>query len=108
MRLFGNLQKKLMEQLFDFIAGTIGAKNAVRLIAVGTLATIYISCVVVFTTMIAPWLAGVFETAYGALLGLLFPPISGSVIASIMVYRTCVVGVRYTSALMKMAISGGR
>lgn len=104
MKLLGTLTLGIGERLFNFFAGLVGLKNATRIIAAGTLATIYISCVLVFTTMIGPWMAGIFATAYGALLGLLFPPIAGTVVAALMTYRTCVVGVRYTSRLLKMAV----
>jgi hypothetical protein len=104
MQLLGKLTLGIGERIFNFFAAFLGVKYATRIVAVGTLATIYISCVLVFTSMIAPWLAAVFTTAYGALLGLLFPPIAGTVVASLMAYRTCVVGVRYTSRLLKMAV----
>lgn len=104
MKLLGNLTLGIGERLFNFFASLFGLKNATRIIAAGTLATIYLACVLVFTTMIGPWMAALFTTAYGALLGLLFPPIAGTVVASLMAYRTCVVGVRYTSRLLKMAV----
>lgn len=104
MKLLGNLQLGIGEKLFNFFAGIFGAKNATRIIAAGTLATIYLSCVIVFTAMIGPWLGAIVATAYGSLLGLLFPPIAGTVMASLMAYRTCVVGVRYTSRLLKMVV----
>lgn len=105
MKLLGNLTKGLWEKFFDLLAGFLGVKYATRITAITALATIYISCVIVFTTMIGPWLAALFTTAYGALLGLLFPPIAGTIVASLMAYRTCVVGVRYTSRLLKLAVS---
>lgn len=104
MKLLGNLTLGIGERIFNFLAGIIGAKNATRIVAAGTLATIYLSCVLLFTTMIGPWMAAIFTTAYGALLGLLFPPIAGTVIGTLMTYRTCVVGVRYTTRLLKMAV----
>lgn len=104
MKLLGVLTLSIGEKLFNFFAGIFGAKNATRILAAGTLATIYLSCVILFSSMIAPWLLGVFTTAYGALLGLLFPPIAGTVVGALMTYRTCVVGVRYTSRLLKMAV----
>ena len=69
-----------------------------------SIASIYISCVVYFSTMIYPWMQGIFNTAYGALLGLLFPPVAGTVMASLGAYWTCVIGVKYVSSLTKMAM----
>jgi hypothetical protein len=96
---------RLFEKLFNFIAGYLGFKWAQRLTAVSILATAYVACVVTFATMIGPWFAAIISTSYGYLLGLLFPPIAGSVIASLMTYRMCVIGIRYTGKLFKMAVS---
>lgn len=90
--------------IFGLVAAIFGAKIATRLLAVAALATIYISCVVYFTSMISPWLSGVFSSTYGQLLGLLFPPISGTVIASLAGYWGCVASLKYVSSLTKMAV----
>lgn len=90
--------------IFDLIAALVGVRNAIRITAVGTLATIYLSCVIYFTQMVGPWLSGVFATTYGQLLGLLFPPISGSVLAGLSAYWICVAGQKYVAKLTKMAI----
>lgn len=105
MKLLGTLTQTVFEKLFNFIAGFLGVKYATRITAIGILAAGYISCVGVFTTMIGPWFAALVGTAYGALLGLLFPPIAGTVIAALFSYKMCVVALRYTSRLMKMAIT---
>lgn len=104
MPLFASLFSGIASSIFGLIAALVGAKIAARLTAVGALAVIYISCVVYFTTIIAPWLAGIFESQYGQLLGLLFPPISGSVLASLAGYWGCVTGLKYVSSLTKMAV----
>jgi hypothetical protein len=102
--LLGSLTKGLWEKLFDLLAGFLGVKYATRMTAVLLLASIYLACVATFTVMIAPWFAAIVSTGFGALLGLLFPPISGTIVASLMVYRMCVVGVKYTTRLIKMAV----
>lgn len=43
-------------------------------------------------------------SAYGQLLGLLFPPIAGTVLAGLGAYWTCVAGAQYVGNLMKIAI----
>lgn len=103
MPLFAKLFAAIGGGIFSLIAALVGAKLAARLVAVASLAAIYISCVVYYTRMITPWLEGVFATAYGQFLGLLFPPISGTVIAGLVGYWTCVAGLKYTSSLTKMA-----
>lgn len=90
--------------IFGLIAALVGGKLAARLTAVASLAAIYLSCVVYFTTMIGPWIGSVFSSQYGQLLGMLFPPISGSVIAALVGYWGCVAGLKYVSSLTKMAV----
>lgn len=104
MPIFAALFGSIGTAIFNLLAGLVGAKYAVRLLAVASLAAIYVSCVVYYSQLVGPWLAGVFSTQYGQLLGLLFPPVSGSVIAGLSAYWTCIIGVRYTSSLTKMAV----
>lgn len=104
MPLLAKLLLGLLSPIFSLIVAAIGVKAAIRLTAVATLATIYLSCVIYFTTMIVPWLAGVFSSAYGQFLGLLFPPISGSVLAGLSAYWICVAGQKYVARLTKMAV----
>lgn len=105
MMLLGKLTQTVFEKLFAFIAGYLGVKHATRLTAIAILAAGYISCVGVFSSMIVPWFAAIVTTGYGALLGLLFPPVAGTVIAALFSYKMCVVVLRYTSRLLKMAVS---
>lgn len=104
MPLFGAFITSLAAAFYTFVASLVGAAWAVRITAAVTLGGIYLSCVVFYTAMIGPWLATVFTTAYGALLGLLFPPIAGSIAAGMALYYTCVTAKRYTAKLMKMAV----
>lgn len=104
MPLLGALLQSIGASLFGLIAALVGARIAVRLIAAGTLAGIYISCVLYFSAMIAPWLSGIFSSTYGMVLGLLFPPVSGSVLAGLFAYYTCIVGAKYVTTLTKLAI----
>lgn len=104
MKALGSLQLAIGEKLFGFVAGIVGAKNATRILAATTVSTLYVATVVVFTATIAPWIGSVFTTSYGALLGLLFPPVAGTVIGSLMAYRASVLAYNYTSKLLKMAV----
>jgi len=104
MPLLGSLLLSLLKPIFDLIVGIIGIKAAIRITAISTLAAIYVSCVIYYTQMIGPWLAGLFSTAYGQLLGLLFPPISGSILASLSAYWICVAGQKYITKLTKLAV----
>lgn len=104
MPLLANLVTWVGTSILGWLTAIMGAKAAVRIAAVMSLAGIYISCVVYFTTLVGPWLAGAFATGYGQVLGLLFPPVSGTVIAGLFGYYTCVAGVRYVSMLTKLAV----
>lgn len=101
---FGGVIVKVFEKLFSFVAGYLGIKWAQRLTAVALLASIYLACVATFTAWIGPLFGALVTTSYGFILGLLFPPISGTIVAGLMLYRMCVVGVKYTSRLVKMAV----
>lgn len=104
MPLFGTLLASLGGAIYSLMVAMVGAKLAARMAAVFFLAGIYISCVIFFTGLIGPWLGTLFSSTYGQLLGLLFPPISGTVVASLAGYWSCVIGVKYVSSLTKMAV----
>ena len=104
MPLLATLLASVGSGIYSLIAAIVGAKIATRLTAVAALAAIYISCSAFFMGLIEPWLATLFSSTYGQLLGLLFPPISGTVVASLAGYWSCVIGVKYVSSLTKMAV----
>ena len=104
MPLFAALLSSIGTSIFTLIASLVGAKLAVRLLAVATLATAYVSGVVLFSTTIAPWISSVFTSQYGQLLGLLFPPVSGTVLAALSAYWASVIGFKYVASLTKMAV----
>lgn len=81
-----------------------GSKLAYRMWGLTFIATIYVSCVILWTTTVLDWWTVITSTQWGMLLGLLFPPVSGTVLASLGVYWTCVIGVRYVSSLTKAAV----
>lgn len=99
----------LLSQLITFIAGKYAAlvlaiqasKVAQRFLLVAYIGAIYVACVKTFSDMVAPWFSGILQTtgSTGAVVGLLFPPISGTVLASLLLFWTCVVSVRYLSKL---------
>lgn len=102
----------LLAGLLSWIAGKFaalvlfmrGSAIAVRINGLLFVAGIYVSCVVAFSSYVADWINNIFNTTYGTLLGLLFPPISGTVMFGLATYWTCVIGVRYISSLTKAAI----
>jgi len=98
-----------LSELLSFIAGKYAAlvvaiqasKVAQRWLLVAYIGGIYVACVKTFSDMVAPWFSGLLQAggATGATVGLLFPPVSGTVLASLLLFWTCVVSVRYLSKL---------
>jgi hypothetical protein len=104
-------------QLIQFIAGKYAAlllavhTSAVarRLLFVAWLGALYLGCVLTFSKMIAPWFSAILLTSsshgsvVGNVIGLLFPPIAGTVLASLVIFWGCVAALRYTSKLSTIA-----
>lgn len=87
-----------------FLASLVGAQMAFRIQALIGLALMYISGLTLFQSVIAGWWSGLLGTSFGMLIGLLFPPVSGSVLAGLSLYWLSVIGFRYVSALTKAAV----
>lgn len=104
MPVFAAFLGSIGTMIYKALIYLVGAQYAARVAAVMSLATIYVACVMYFSTMVYPWLQGIFSSAYGSLLGLLFPPVAGTVLASLGAYWTCVSGVHYISSLTKIAL----
>ena len=104
MPLLAKLISLIATSVIGFFTAVFGAVWGVRIAAALTIAGIYLSCVVYYTTMIAEWIGSVFSTAYGQILGLLFPPVAGTVMASMAAYYTCIIGKRYLTTLTKIAV----
>lgn len=76
-----------------------------RLLFVAWLGALYVGCVMTFSNMISPWFSALLSSpsgtvhAAGQVIGLLFPPIAGTVLASLVIFWGCVAAMRYTSKL---------
>lgn len=77
---------------------------AVRLAAVGIMAAAYVACVVGFTVFIAPLIANLFSTSYGQVIGLAFPPVSGTVVGGIVTLWGCMVTKAYYYKVIKLGL----
>lgn len=106
MPIFANLFIAVLAKFYAFSVFILGAKWGLRLTAAMTIAGLYVACALTFTVMIGPWLAGMVSTAYGALLGLLFPPVAGTVIASLGTWWACILAKKHTVRLLKMTVGG--
>ena len=104
MPILAALISSIATALFTLMTAMVGAAWAVRITAAVTLAGIYLSCVVFYTAKVSEWIGLLFITQYGQLLGLLFPPMAGSIVAGMVAYYSCIVGKRYISTLTKLAV----
>lgn len=83
MPLFAALVKALFGSAISLFLALAAARETIRLSGVLVLAGIYISAVVVWSAFVTPLLTSLFSTSYGQVLGLAFPPISGTVITGL-------------------------
>lgn len=76
-----------------------------RLLFVAWLGALYVGCVLTFSNMITPWFSALLNhpttagRVTGTVVGLLFPPVAGTVLASLVIFWGCVAAMRYTSKL---------
>ena len=103
MPLLAALLAGIAGKFFALFIAMFGAKWGVRIAAAVALGTGYIACVIYWASLIVPWLTSILATEYGYLLGLLFPPVCGTVLAGLVTLWTCVAVQKYTSTLVKLA-----
>ena len=104
MPVFAALVQGLMANAMALWLAVKSAQQAVRLTAISILAAAYVACALFYTLFIDPLIGALFSTAWGMLLGLAFPPISGTVIAGIVGLWGCIVAKRYTEKFVSMAL----
>jgi hypothetical protein len=107
MPLFAGLFVKMLSAVYGLMAAMFGAAWAVRITAAVALAGLYVACAITFSIMIVPWFSGLIATKFGILLGLLFPPAAGTVLASLGTFWACILAKRYSVKLIKMTAGGG-
>lgn len=83
MPIFAALVQSLFGAAALFLAQLWAKKVAVAALAVGAFAVALSVLMVVFNALVSPYLASMFQSQYGQFLGLAFPPIAGSCMASI-------------------------
>lgn len=104
MPIFAGLVGSFFSALSVFLAKLFAARVAIRLAAIATIGTLGSALIVSFNLAVAPLVAAMFSTPYGQLLGLAFPPIAGTCIATFttlwlgcMTYRLQVQAVKVTA-----------
>lgn len=84
MSIFAQFFTALFSALGGFLLKLFAARVAIRLVAVGLMMALSASMFALFNTTIAPLIQQLFSTQYGQFLGLLFPPIAGTIIATLL------------------------
>lgn len=106
MPLLGQLIARLGEKFVAWLTRLFGVTWTIRLSAGAALAAGYVTCVVGFSALISPWFDAITQTTYGQVLGLAFPPVSGTVLAGLVTLWTCVFTLRYTKQLLDVMRQG--
>ena len=104
MPIFATLVQGLLANAAALWLAVKSAQQAVRLTAIAVLAAAYVACAAFYTLFIDPLIGALFSTLWGQLLGLAFPPISGTVVAGLAGLWGCIVAKRYTEKFIGMAL----
>ena len=99
MPLFAALFASWATRFMGYLTAKFGAEIAIRIAFVAAIAAVYVGLLTLFQTTIAPMLSALFSTSYGAVLGLAFPPIAGTVVAGLAGLWMAVQSYRYLRSL---------
>lgn len=83
MSIFGALFVSVFGAIASYLATFVARKVAIAGTAIAALATITGVLLVAMNSLVTPLLSQLFSTSYGQALGLAFPPVAGSCMASI-------------------------
>lgn len=83
MPILGGLLVSLFTGLGGLFSAIFGAQMAVKLAAVAAFLSFGLVLLGVFNAVVAPIAAAAFSTSYGQVIGLAFPPISGTCVAAV-------------------------
>lgn len=91
MPLFATFLGSLVTGLATFLAQFLSRKVAIATAAIAALATVTGGLLLAFNLAVAPLVASAFSTQYGQFLGLAFPPVAGTCLATYAtVWAACV------------------
>lgn len=82
MPLLGALLTTLLGSLGGLLAKIWAAQLVVRVAAISALGAVTAALFLVWNTQVAPLVAQLFQTQYGSFLGLAFPPVAGTCMAT--------------------------
>jgi ABC-type uncharacterized transport system permease subunit len=90
MPIFAAFFGALFTALSGFLLKIFVAKVTIRLAAVAALTGLATALLATFNGFVAPLVAQVFSNPYGQFLGLLFPPIAGTIITTLLTFYLAV------------------
>jgi hypothetical protein len=86
MPLLAQLLASLFGATTALLLKLLSARLALRVGGVLAVAALGTALVVAFNLFVTPLVGGLFSTQYGQLLGLVFPPISGTILTGLLVF----------------------
>jgi hypothetical protein len=99
------LLKALLGSLYGLLVALVTQRLSMKLAGILFIAGGYVVFVVLYTTTVAPLIALLFSTAYGNFIGLMFPPIAGSVLAGVVGLWIALVVKNYYARAIKIGVS---
>lgn len=91
-------------RFFSFLVAEVGFRWAIRITIVAAVAAVYVALVTLFNTTVGPLLSSLFATSYGTVIGLAFPPISGTVVTGLAVLWAAKVGYSYVERMALLIV----
>lgn len=107
MPYLGYLIASFFPALTAFLLRLFAAKLVMLTVGLGLLASLSVGFVSFFNNAIAPLVARAFQTQYGQFLGLAFPPVAGTCIATILAAVTFVGAYKLKVRYVKLATGMG-
>lgn len=101
MPALGALMLGLLAPLYQLILALAAKAWGIKLAALTALAAAYVATVAIFSAVLAPWWIAISQTGFGLLLGLLFPPVAGTVLGSLVTLWGAVLGWRLAQRLLR-------
>lgn len=104
MSIFATLVAWIAGKLGALLVAIQSARYAARVTVLTSIAASYVALLAVFNLAFAPAWSALVGHQYGQLLGLLFPPASGTVLASLVTVWTALLAYRYVSSLAAASV----
>lgn len=104
MPLLASLLVGWFTRAFTFLVAQVGFQWAIRITIVAAVGAVYVSLVTLFNSTIEPLIGALFATSYGAVIGLAFPPIAGSVVSALAILWAAKIGYGYIARMAGLLV----